>query len=162
MRLQYEVLRQQAARSDRMAKASRSPGRGKAKGPRAAKKRPSAGRDEPGRTGALMPTALVETMQQRLVGARDQASETWDNLELLFQTRVQRALQQLGIPSGDEIRLLARRVAELNDSVQELLQSSARLPAEARSGRKKKSAAGSAKRQTGRSTAGKGRRRRAG
>jgi len=145
-----------------MAKASRSPGRGKATKPRAVKKRPSAGRNERGKAGALMPTALVETMQQRLVGARDQASETWDNLELLFQTRVQGALQQLGIPSGDEIRLLARRVAELNDSVQELLQSPARRPAEGSGTRKKKSAPGSAKGRTGRGAAGKGRRRRTG
>lgn len=56
-------------------------------------------------------------VQGRLESAREQAGETWDNLELLFQNRVQRALQQLGVPNADEIRLLARRVAELNDNV---------------------------------------------
>jgi poly(hydroxyalkanoate) granule-associated protein len=57
------------------------------------------------------------SVQSRLDTARDQATETWDNLEALFQSRVQKALQQIGVPSADEIRLLTRRVAELNESV---------------------------------------------
>jgi poly(hydroxyalkanoate) granule-associated protein len=61
-----------------------------------------------------------ESLQSRMGGAREQAQETWDNIEALFQTRVQRALQQLGVPSAEEIRLLARRVAELNESVDKL------------------------------------------
>ncbi len=47
-------------------------------------------------------------------------SETWDNIEALFQSRVQKAMQQLGVPSADEIRLLTRRVAELNENVKAL------------------------------------------
>jgi poly(hydroxyalkanoate) granule-associated protein len=58
-----------------------------------------------------------ETLQSRVGGARDQAQETWDNLESLFQSRVQRAMHQLGVPTAEEIRALTRRVAELNDSV---------------------------------------------
>ena len=61
-----------------------------------------------------------ETVQSRVGSARDQATETWDNLEALFQHRVQKALQQLGVPSGDEIRLLTKRVAELNENVKAL------------------------------------------
>lgn len=61
-----------------------------------------------------------ESVQSRIENARDQASETWDNLEALFQGRVQKALQQLGVPSPDEIRLLTKRVADLNDSVKQL------------------------------------------
>jgi poly(hydroxyalkanoate) granule-associated protein len=61
-----------------------------------------------------------ETMQTRFGSAREQASETWDNLEALFQNRVQKALNQMGVPSADEIRILTRRVAELNQSVQSL------------------------------------------
>ena len=37
--------------------------------------------------------------------------ETWDNLEALFQSRVQKAMRQIGVPNGDEIRLLIKRVA---------------------------------------------------
>jgi len=52
------------------------------------------------------------SVQTRLGSARDQASETWDNLEALFQSRVQKALQQIGVPNASEIRLLTKRVAE--------------------------------------------------
>ena len=58
--------------------------------------------------------------QTRVETARDQASETWDNLEALFQSRVHRALRQIGVPNADEIRLLNKRVAELNAAVQKL------------------------------------------
>jgi poly(hydroxyalkanoate) granule-associated protein len=60
------------------------------------------------------------TVESRIGSARDQATETWDNLEALFQSRVHKAMQQLGVPSPDEIRLLTRRVAELNENVKAL------------------------------------------
>ena len=66
-----------------------------------------------------------ETVQARVGSAREQATETWDNLETLFQSRVHKAMQQLGVPSGEEIRLLTQRVEELNASVQAM---SARKP----------------------------------
>jgi poly(hydroxyalkanoate) granule-associated protein len=64
--------------------------------------------------------AAQSTMQVRVEGVRDQAGETWDNLEALFQNRVHKALRQIGVPNGDEIRLLTKRVADLNDAVQKL------------------------------------------
>jgi len=64
--------------------------------------------------------AAQGTVQTHFGSARDQASETWDNLETLFQTRVHKAMQQLGVPSADEIRLLTRRVADLSEAVKEL------------------------------------------
>jgi poly(hydroxyalkanoate) granule-associated protein len=81
--------------------------------------------------------AAQGTVESRLGSAREQANETWDNLETLFQSRVHKALQQLGVPSGDEIRLLTKRVAELNDNVKALAASQAR----ARGGRKRKAKA---------------------
>lgn len=60
------------------------------------------------------------TMQSRVEGVRDQANETWDNLEALFQTRVNKALRQIGVPNADEIRLLTKRVGELSDAVSKL------------------------------------------
>jgi poly(hydroxyalkanoate) granule-associated protein len=59
-------------------------------------------------------------VQTRVGGARSQAQETWDNLEALFQSRVQRAMHQLGVPTAEEIRVLTRRVAELNENVKQL------------------------------------------
>jgi len=64
--------------------------------------------------------AAQESVQARFGSARDQAAETWDNLESLFQSRVQKALNQIGVPSAEEIRVLTRRVEELNESVQAL------------------------------------------
>ena len=58
-----------------------------------------------------------DSVQARIGSARDQASETWENLEALFQSRVHKAMQQLGVPSAEEIRVLTRRVAELNANV---------------------------------------------
>ncbi|MDH4165711.1 MAG: phasin family protein [Gammaproteobacteria bacterium] len=63
-----------------------------------------------------------QTLQSRVGGAREQAQETWDNLEALFQSRVQRAMHQLGVPTAEEIRALTRRVSELNDSVSKIVQ----------------------------------------
>ena len=71
-----------------------------------------------------------ETLQTRVGGAREQAQETWDNLEALFQSRVQRAMHQLGVPTGEEIRILTRRVSELNENVRAINASGrARKPA---------------------------------
>jgi len=88
--------------------------------------------------------SAADSMQDRVSSARDQAQETWDNLEALFQSRVHKALQQLGVPSGEEIRLLNQRVAELNESVQAL---SAR-PARGRARAKKQPARKRARRKT--------------
>ena len=81
-----------------------------------------------------------DSVQSRIGSARDQASETWDNIEALFQSRVQKAMQQLGVPSADEIRLLTKRVAELNENVKAL---SAKRP------RGRKAPRARAKRKTG-------------
>lgn len=70
-----------------------------------------------------------ESVQTRLDTAREQATETWDNIEALFQSRVHKALQQMGVPSREEIRLLTRRVAELNDNVKALAAGQARAAA---------------------------------
>ena len=67
-------------------------------------------------------------MQAQLGSARDQASETWDNLEALFQSRVHKAMHQLGVPTAEEIRVLTRRVAELNATVQDPVGASRRGP----------------------------------
>ena len=75
-------------------------------------------------TAQRMMRGVFETaqasMQSRMGGARGQAQETWDNLESLFQSRVQRAMHQIGVPTAEEIRVLTRRVAELNENVKQI------------------------------------------
>ena len=58
-----------------------------------------------------------KTVNRRIDSVQAQAGETWDNLEKIFQTRVQRAMQQLGMPSAEELGALQRRVDELAASV---------------------------------------------
>jgi len=61
-----------------------------------------------------------KSVNQRVDTVKEQASETWDNLEKIFQTRVQRAMHQLGMPTAEEITALSRRVNELAASVEKL------------------------------------------
>jgi DNA anti-recombination protein RmuC len=59
-------------------------------------------------------------VNRRVGSVRNQATETLDNLEKIFQTRVQRALHQLGMPTAEEITALTRKVDELHHSVERL------------------------------------------
>jgi poly(hydroxyalkanoate) granule-associated protein len=68
----------------------------------------------------------------RTESVRGKASETWDNLEKIFQSRVQKALQQLGVPTTQEIHSLSRKVNELTRSVQELTRHQPRAKSTAR------------------------------
>lgn len=56
-------------------------------------------------------------VEDRMRETKDQAAETWDSLEKIFQTRVQRVLQQVGVPSADDIEALLKRVDQLNANV---------------------------------------------
>ena len=93
-------------------------------------------------------------VNRRVDDVRDQANETWDNLEKIFQTRVQRALHQLGMPTAEEIGQLTRKVNQLTDSVEKL---AATRPAARKSSRqtaKKKPAARARKAKRSGSAAG--------
>jgi poly(hydroxyalkanoate) granule-associated protein len=84
--------------------------------------------------------AAQSSVQTRLGSARDQATETWDNIEALVQHRVQMALHQIGVPSSSEIRLLTRRVEELSRDVKALSARPARPGAKAAARAKRKAA----------------------
>jgi poly(hydroxyalkanoate) granule-associated protein len=58
-----------------------------------------------------------KTVNRRIDNVQAQAGETWDNLEKIFQVRVQRALHQLGVPSAAEFAALKRRVDEFDAGV---------------------------------------------
>jgi hypothetical protein len=59
------------------------------------------------------------------------ATETWDKLEQVFQDRVARALNALGVPSNKDVADLNKRIEELNKSVNELLKKQTAKPAAA-------------------------------
>lgn len=52
--------------------------------------------------------------------AKAKTSGTWDKLEQVFEDRVSRALNQLGVPTRNDIQELAERVEELSKNVKEL------------------------------------------
>jgi len=58
---------------------------------------------------------------ERLHGMRHQVSGTFNKLEQVFQDRVARALNSLGVPTDDDIRALSRRVENLDRHIQSLL-----------------------------------------
>jgi poly(hydroxyalkanoate) granule-associated protein len=58
-----------------------------------------------------------KTVNRRIDNVQVQAGETWDNLEKIFQARVQRALHQLGVPSAAEFAALKRRVDALDAGI---------------------------------------------
>lgn len=73
-----------------------------------------------------------KTVNQRIDTVQAQASETWDNLEKIFQTRVQRAMHQLGMPTAEEISALTRKVEQLSASVERLAGGAHAAPQRAR------------------------------
>lgn len=60
--------------------------------------------------------AVESTVSQ----VRDRASETWDRLEQVFENRVSRALNSLGIPGPKDLGELTQRVEELSRAVRAL------------------------------------------
>ena len=81
------------------------------------------GRHLEARTRKLAETKVSEMTGQwtRKTGqATARATATWDKLEQVFEDRVARALNRLGVPTNRDIKALAKRVETLTASVQKL------------------------------------------
>jgi poly(hydroxyalkanoate) granule-associated protein len=72
----------------------------------------------------------------------------WDKLEQVFEDRVAKSLQRLGVLTSKEVDDLSRQVKDLNDNVRNLMRGK---PAKAKAAPRRKKAAGakSAKRKAG-------------
>ncbi len=75
-------------------------------------------RDNTGRALKDAMSQIRGSADDRVAAIRGKAGDTWDNVEKIFQSRVQRALQQIGMPSSQEIRALTRKVDELTHAVE--------------------------------------------
>ncbi|HXH02449.1 MAG TPA: phasin family protein [Candidatus Competibacteraceae bacterium] len=64
-----------------------------------------------------------QVASEKVVALKDRAGGTFDKLEQVFEDRVSRALNRLGVPTHEDVQELARRVEELTRSVQALLES---------------------------------------
>jgi poly(hydroxyalkanoate) granule-associated protein len=63
----------------------------------------------------------VEEVRGRVEGVKGRANETWNKLEQVFQNRVARALNRLGVPNRYDIEELFRRLDVLQESVDKLI-----------------------------------------
>ena len=59
----------------------------------------------------------------------NKASGQWDKLENIFEDRVAKALNKLGVPSAKDVNALIARIDELNASVRQLTAKAAKPPA---------------------------------
>ena len=59
--------------------------------------------------------AVRDAVENRVVVARERATDTWDRLEKVFEERVQRALNRLGVPSREDLSDLTTRVNSLTE-----------------------------------------------
>ena len=72
----------------------------------------------------------VEEARSLVESAKTKAGDTLDNLEQLFEERVARALQRLGVPTHNDLQDIARRLDEINDRIKALAnEPAAALPA---------------------------------
>lgn len=63
---------------------------------------------------------MTTTLGKMATKASSQASGGWDKLEQVFEQRVGRALNRIGVPTNKDINNLAKRVEELTANVQKL------------------------------------------
>lgn len=76
----------------------------------------------------------------RVGQVRGQAADALEGLEKIFQTRVHRALTQLGVPSAEQLAALSKRVDALNTNIEQLALR-ARRPAGSRAAARKRASA---------------------
>lgn len=61
--------------------------------------------------------ARFEDARDKVVELRGKAGQQYGRLEALFQERVARVLNRLGVPTQEDIRELSNRVEALNESI---------------------------------------------
>ena len=64
--------------------------------------------------------AVRDAVEDRVGVVRERATDTWDRLEKVFEERVQRALNRLGVPSREELADLVSRVNALTTELKKL------------------------------------------
>lgn len=85
--------------------------------------------------------AVRDAVEDRVGVVRERAVDTWDRLETVFETRVQRALNRLGVPAREDLADLTSRVNELNAELRKLSRTSpSKAPAAGKPARKAKAA----------------------
>ena len=63
----------------------------------------------------------AQRMGQMASGLGERAAGQWDRLEGIFEERVAKALQRLGVPTAQEVQALRERVAALEEALDDAL-----------------------------------------
>jgi poly(hydroxyalkanoate) granule-associated protein len=64
--------------------------------------------------------AVRDAVENRVDQVRERATDTWDKLEKIFEERVQRALNRLGVPGHEDLATLSKRVDALTGELKQL------------------------------------------
>lgn len=78
------------------------------------------------REGEAIQRKTRKVTEDKVTEMAAKATGTWDKLEQVFESRVARALNSLGVPTKDDVAALSRRVAELKAEVEKLNGTTAR------------------------------------
>ncbi|MGL4714763.1 MAG: phasin family protein [Aeromonas sp.] len=71
--------------------------------------------------GEALQAKTRQSADEKIAAVADKTAGTWGRLELVFEERVARAVASLGIPTRKDIDKLSKRMAELTEVVQQLL-----------------------------------------
>lgn len=72
------------------------------------------------REGEAIQQKTRKVTEDKVTEMAARATGTWDKLEQVFENRVARSLNSLGVPTKDDVAQLAKRVAELKAEVEKL------------------------------------------
>lgn len=72
------------------------------------------------REGEAIQKRTRKITEDKVTEMAAKATGTWDKLEQVFENRVARSLNSLGVPTKDDVAQLAKRVAELKAEVEKL------------------------------------------
>ncbi|HZV54031.1 MAG TPA: phasin family protein [Rhodocyclaceae bacterium] len=72
------------------------------------------------REGEEIQSKTRKVAEEKVTEMAAKATGTWDKLEQVFENRVAKALNGLGVPTKADIEALARRVAQLKAEVEKL------------------------------------------
>lgn len=73
--------------------------------------------------GEAVQSRIKKATNERMADARSKATGTWDKLEEVFESRVERALHSLNVPTKKDIDSLSKRVSELTAVTRKLSES---------------------------------------
>lgn len=84
------------------------------------------------REGEAIQAKTRKVAEEKVSEMAAKATGTWDKLEQVFENRVAKALNSLGVPTKADIDALAKRVAQLTAEVEKLNKGGAAKPAPVR------------------------------